>query len=425
MATLTELIARHKQGEHVGITSVCSAHPWVLEAAILFAREQGTELLVEATSNQVDQDGGYTGMTPQDFSDHLRSLAQALDFSPDQLILGGDHLGPNRWQHMPAEQAMARAEVLVEQYVAAGFQKIHLDCSMPCAGDPQPLTDAIVAERAARLARVCEQTSQREFGACQVVYVIGTEVPVPGGAAHSLDSLAVTCVDAAALTLSTHRQAFERLDLGHIWPRVIGLVVQPGVEYSHDGVVDFEAEKAASLSECVNHYPHLVFEAHSTDYQQPEAYRALVKGHFAILKVGPALTFALREALYSLENIEREWVPEGQRSGLRACLEQTMLAAPSAWQKYYRGTEQQQHFARHFSYSDRLRYYWPDKQVQAAVDLLLENLNRQPLSQPLLSQYLPIQYRRVRSKQLRPEARTLVLDAITDVLREYAAACRC
>ncbi|CAI1065989.1 D-tagatose-bisphosphate aldolase, class II, non-catalytic subunit [Serratia ficaria] len=424
MTRLTELIARHKQGEHTGITSVCSAHPWVLEAAMLHARQQQTPLLIEATSNQVDQHGGYTGMTPQMFQQQLRSLAEKLDLDPAQLVLGGDHLGPNRWQHLPASQAMAQAAVLVEHYVAAGFQKIHLDCSMSCADDPQPLSDRTVAERAAQLAYVCEQTSLKLFGKSEVVYVIGTEVPVPGGAQEALDTLAVTQVAAVEHTLAAHRQAFARQGLADIWPRVIGLVVQPGVEFSHHGVVDFQPEPAAALSRYVAEQPHLVFEAHSTDYQLPQAYRSLVQGHFAILKVGPALTFALREALYALENMERELLPAAQCSDLRAQLERVMCQRPDAWEKYYHGNERQRYFARHFSYSDRLRYYWPDSTVQAAVARLLDNLAHQPLPLPLLSQYLPVQYHRVRAGQLPGDARSLALDCITDVLRAYAAACQ-
>lgn len=423
MTPLSELIARHKQGELVGITSVCSAHPWVIEAAMQHAQQNGNLLLVEATSNQVDQEGGYTGMTPQDFRQQIDEMAKQRGFDLTGLVLGGDHLGPNRWQHLPAEQAMEKAQVLVAHYVAAGFQKIHLDCSMSCAGDPIPLTDAIVAERAARLARICESVSEETWGKRETVYVIGTEVPVPGGAHESLEHLEVTRIDAAKQTLMAHQKAFAHEGIADIWPRVIGLVVQPGVEFSHDSVIIFQPEKAQKLSTLVTDYPHLVFEAHSTDYQPPKAYSDLVKNHFAILKVGPALTFALREALYALENIERELLPENQCSHLRQCLEQVMLEKPTFWQKYYTGSAQEQHIARHYSYSDRLRYYWPEKQVQNSIELLLANLARQPIPLPLLSQYLPEQYRRVLMQQLPADARALVLDRITDVLRDYASAC--
>ncbi|MGE9805374.1 class II D-tagatose-bisphosphate aldolase non-catalytic subunit, partial [Escherichia coli] len=86
--------------------------------------------------------------------------AENVGFPVEKLILGGDHLGPNRWQHLNAEEAMANADVLIAHYVAAGFKKIHLDCSMSCADDPIPLTDEIVASRAARLAVIAENTAK-------------------------------------------------------------------------------------------------------------------------------------------------------------------------------------------------------------------------------------------------------------------------
>ena len=233
MKHLTKMVEQHKRGKANGIYAVCSAHPIVLEAAIRYAHANHTPLLIEATSNQVDQFGGYTGMTPADFRSFVCRLADSLDFSQDMLILGGDHLGPNRWQNLPAEQAMANADDLIKSYVAAGFKKIHLDCSMSCANDPVPLTDEIVAERAARLAKVAEETCMAHFGESDLVYVIGTEVPVPGGAHETLTDLAVTTPDAARATLQAHYHAFEKHGMEGIWPRIIALVVQPGVEFDH------------------------------------------------------------------------------------------------------------------------------------------------------------------------------------------------
>jgi D-tagatose-1,6-bisphosphate aldolase subunit GatZ/KbaZ len=167
---------------------------------------------------------------------------------------------------------------------------------MSCEDDPVPLTDAIVAGRAARLAKIAEETCRAQFGVADLVYVIGTEVPVPGGAHETLTELEVTTPDAARATLEAHRHAFEKEGLNDIWPRIIGLVVQPGVEFDHAHVCDYQPQKAVALSKMVETYDTLVFEAHSTDYQTPQALRQLVNDHFAILKVGPALTFALREA---------------------------------------------------------------------------------------------------------------------------------
>ena len=75
---LRDMIRRHKSGAHVGITSVCSAHPLVLLAALEHARETGGVVLIEATSNQVDQTGGYTGMRPEDFRELVLGLAEQV-----------------------------------------------------------------------------------------------------------------------------------------------------------------------------------------------------------------------------------------------------------------------------------------------------------------------------------------------------------
>ncbi|HEY4971014.1 MAG TPA: class II D-tagatose-bisphosphate aldolase, non-catalytic subunit, partial [Steroidobacteraceae bacterium] len=191
MKVIREVVAQHKAGRTVGVYSACSAHPLVIEAALNHVRRQSGPVLIEATSNQVNQDGGYTGMRPADFSRFVLDIAARLGVPREQVLLGGDHLGPNCWQDLPAEAAMVKSEQLIADYVVAGFRKIHLDCSMSCADDPTPLTDAVVAQRAARLCVVAEKTWSRVGGEAPV-YVVGTEVPVPGGAKESLTELALT-----------------------------------------------------------------------------------------------------------------------------------------------------------------------------------------------------------------------------------------
>lgn len=420
---LTQMVEQHKRGKASGIYAVCSAHPLVLESAIRYAHANHTPLLIEATSNQVDQFGGYTGMTPADFRDFVCQLADSLGFPQSELILGGDHLGPNRWQNQPAAQAMANADDLIKSYVAAGFKKIHLDCSMSCADDPVPLTDEIVAERAARLAKVAEETSQQHFGESDLVYVIGTEVPVPGGAHETLTELEVTTPEAARATLEAHRHAFEKQGLNAIWPRIVALVVQPGVEFDHTHIIDYQPQKALALSKMVEAYDTPVFEAHSTDYQTPQSLRQLVKDHFAILKVGPALTFALREALFSLAAIEEELLPAKTCSGLRHVLESVMLDRPEYWQSHYHGDGHARRLARGYSYSDRVRYYWPDSQIDDAFERLVRNLADEPIPLPLISQYLPLQYVKVREGNINATPRELIISHIQDILQQYHAAC--
>ncbi len=415
---LDEVVRNQKAGRPQGITSVCSAHPLVIEAAVVQARETGGPVLVEATSNQVDQYGGYTGMRPGDFRDLVHGIATECGLPLDRVILGGDHLGPNRWQSLPPDEAMEQAEALVAAYAAAGFTKIHLDCSFACAGDPVPLTDDVVAERAARLIRAAEDTVGPRR-AERIRYVIGTEVPTPGGAHETLGALVPTTPEAARTTLDQHRKAFARRGIDGVWPRVMALVVQPAVEFDHLRVVDYRREPTEELRKVLDDEPTMVFEAHSTDYQTAEALTALVEDHWAVLKVGPGLTFALREALFALAAIEDELVPAGERSRLAEVVERRMLAEPAQWEGYYPGSDAERRLARRYSYSDRMRYYWPDPEIEEAQARLLSNLSAAGVPLPLLSAHLPLQYARVRRGELAARPRELAVDHVRDVLRDY------
>lgn len=423
-AELDGVVAAQHAGAARGITSVCSSHPLVLEAAVRQAAEDGSVVLIEATSNQVDQHGGYTGMRPADFRDLVLDLADRHGLPRERVVLGGDHLGTNRWRSQPAAAAMAEARELVAAFVRAGFTKIHLDCSYPCAGDPVPLTDEIVSERAADLLAVAEDAAAEVGLAGLVRYVIGTEVPVPGGADHALDDLVATSPAAARATLAAHRAAVEARGLGAVWPQVMALVVQPGVEFDALRVVDYRSAGTVELRTVLDEQPGMVFEAHSTDYQTTEALTELVRDHWAVLKVGPWLTFAMREALFALSAIERELLPAADQSRLPEVVEQVMLEQPGHWRGYHDGDEAEQRLARRYSYSDRMRYYWPDPRVEAATGALLANLGHRDVPLPLLSAHLPVQHAHVRAGLLEADPSALVVDAIREVLRGYAVAAR-
>ncbi|MFT4065480.1 D-tagatose-bisphosphate aldolase, class II, non-catalytic subunit [Paraburkholderia sp.] len=411
-----------------GIYSICSAHPWVLEAAMKQALADDTPLLIESTSNQVDQFGGYTGMKPADFVQFVHLLADRAGLPRTRLILGGDHLGPNAWRRLPAEEAMQRAEALIDAYVSAGFTKIHLDTSMSCAGDPARLSDDIVAARASRLCAIAEAAAERAGKGAgkreKPVYIIGTEVPVPGGAAEELDTVEVTRPEAALDTIAVHRQAWHERGLDDAWQRVIALVVQPGVEFDHTKVVDYKPELATNLSCVLEQLPGMVFEAHSTDYQKPESLTALVRDGFAILKVGPGVTFALREALCALADIERELVPADTRSNLPEIVERVMLARPGNWEQYYHGNDQEKRLLRTYSYSDRVRYYWADPEIDGAAQTLMNNLTNVAIPENLLSRYLPEQYWQFRRGLIDASPGSLIQSKIREVIGVYAAACR-
>jgi D-tagatose-1,6-bisphosphate aldolase subunit GatZ/KbaZ len=425
MKALQDLLRAHRSGSRAGVFSVCSSHPLVIEAALLEAERFDQFVLIESTSNQVNQFGGYSGMTPDQFKAYLEDIARAAGVSMRRVLLGGDHLGPNCWRDRSASEAMGLSDTMIAAYVAAGYRKIHLDCSMSCADDGPALTDATIAERAARLCAVAEATWQHAGGE-PPVYVVGTEVPTPGGAAETLDTLEVTTPKAVEITIEAHRAAFAAAGLEAAWQRVIALVAQPGVEFDHHKVIDYQPSNARQLSQCIESYPNLVFEAHSTDYQTPVALADLVRDHFAILKVGPGATFALREALWALADILGELRSEDSAGANSASLKQIILEAmrrdPRYWKPYYKNADTLA-LDLQYSLSDRIRYYWNVPSVQQAVDSLLAQLSQRGIPLTLLSQHMPDQYAAVRDGKLANEPRQLVIFGVAKVLQGYARAC--
>ncbi len=418
---LTSVLQNNLLHGRGGVFSVCSAHPLAIEAALELAGQRGQIAVIEATSNQVNQDGGYTGMRPADFVALVRDIASKVPHPPAEIVLGGDHLGPQPFRKGDAGTAMHKACEMVADFVRAGFTKIHLDCSMSCADDPVPLPEKEIADRAARLAAAAEKAAA-ETGASPL-YIVGTEVPPPGGMGSGHE-IVPTDPEHVRVTWDLHKKAFEALGLKDGFSRVIGMVVQPGLDFGNVEVVDYQPAPARALSASVGDLDGAVFEAHSTDYQKPQAYSQLVAGHFAILKVGPAATFALREALYALELIEAELTPPDLRSGLRDALEEAMLADPSSWSDHYQGDAATLKYLRHFSLSDRLRYYWTEPGVEAAHTRLMTNLGGRELPLPLISQYFPQFVQSIQSGGMSGDAKSLVLGSIMRALEPFADACQ-
>jgi D-tagatose-1,6-bisphosphate aldolase subunit GatZ/KbaZ len=300
---------------------------------------------------------------------------------------------------------------------------------MSCADDPggsgAPLDEATATARAVELCHVAEEARLRA-GFAAPVYVIGTEVPTPGGERAGDAGPRVTSGAAVTRTLESARDAFAAAGLGDAWERVVAVVAQPGVEFGDDAVVAYDPVAAAGLSAGVRGVWPLVFEAHSTDYQRPDALAALVRDGFAVLKVGPWLTFAMREALFALEAIERELLgprPGAVLSGLRDRLESLMLAEPRHWAAYYDPDDEQLRTRLAFSYSDRCRYYWAQPAMRQAVASLLGNLAGVAIPLELLSQYLPREYTAVRAGRLTPEPAALVRAHVAGILDLYGEAC--
>lgn len=422
---LKKIVTAQKEGKAIGIYSCCSANEYVIKAALLRGKEDNSCVLIESTANQCDQYGGYTGMKPSDFKQFVEKLADEINFDKSRLFLGGDHLGPLTFAGKPEAEAMKESEELIRCYVAAGFTKIHIDTSMKVADDDPGtrLSDATIARRGAQLAKVAEETfaklKETNPDAVEPVYIVGSEVPIPGGqqGGAAADCVQVTKPEDFKATLATFEEAFKSNGLAHAWNNVIGIVVQPGVEEKDAGCTEYDRSKAVELCAAIKDYNNIVFEGHSTDYQTKIKLRELVEDGVAILKVGPGLTFAMREALFALAYAEKELMGENG-SHFMEVLDEAMLEEPKYWKKHYVGTEDEIALKRKFSFSDRCRYYMPEEKVSDARKAMINNLkDGVPLN--LLSQFMPRQYTKVREGLLENKPEALIIDHICDTINDY------
>lgn len=424
---LTKIVEIQKSGKAVGIYSACSANSFVIEAVLKKGLEDNSCVLIESTANQCDQFGGYTGMKPLDFKNYVYSIADKLGFDKNKIFLGGDHLGPLTWTNLNEEEAMKNSEVLIDAYVSAGFTKIHVDTSMKVKDDDPNarLSDETIARRGVHLVKVAENAYKKLLEtspeAVEPIYIVGSEVPIPGGSQAAVDEgVQVTKVEDFEATMNTFKETFKKEGIEDVWDRVLGIVVQPGVEEKDSGCTEYDRTKARELSAAIKKVPDLVFEGHSTDYQTKIKLREMVEDGVAILKVGPGLTFGAREGLYALSFIEDEVckVNGNTPSNFREVLDQEMLKNNSHWVKHYHGTNEEIALKRKYSFSDRSRYYYATEPVKNAIDTLLNNLKDGcPLN--LLSQFMPIQYTKVREGTLKNDPKELVLDRIGNTIDEY------
>ena len=427
MNYLKDIVKKQKQGIHAGCYCACTANKWVIEAVFEKAMEDNSFAIIEATANQVNQFGGYTGMKPEDYKNMVFQIAEKVGFDKDKIILGGDHLGPLVWQKEEPSVAMEYSCQLIDGYIMAGYTKIHIDTSMRLSGDSleERLSDEIIAERSAVLYKQAKESfikyKEQNKNAQEPVFIIGSEVPIPGGAQENEDSVAVTKTEDFEGTVKIFKETYEKYGLS--FDDVVAVVIQPGVEFADDSVCEYDAQKAQELVKALKKYDGLIFEGHSTDYQTKECLREMVRDGVGILKVGPALTFAYREAIFALELIEKEVYktkPYVRLSNIRSIVENVMLDNPSNWEKHYHGTRTDISLSMSFSYSDRCRYYMTDPCVEEAVEVLINNINNAKIPLTLISQYMPGQYMHLRdNKNEKVCAQWLIKDKIKDLISDY------
>lgn len=423
---IKEILEKRQTGIPSGIPSYCTANNTVIETILEYYLECEDYVLIECTANQVNQFGGYTNMTPIDFVDYVQDIADKVGFPKDRIILGADHFGPLAWAEKTESEAMKNAKELVRLAVLAGYTKIHLDTSMLLGSDDasKKLSDEVIARRGVELYKVCEEAfderCEKYPNSLHPVYVIGSEVPIPGGEYDEKNSLEVTTPQDFENTIKTYDEKFKEYGFDDAWDNIIAVVVQPGVEFNNEDIHDYTRNDSKELCEKLKEYPNLVFEGHSTDFQFKEKLKEMVEDGVAILKVGPAITFALREGLFSLSLMEKELIKdENDRANFIELLDKVMLNNPKDWKKYYLGTELEKELQRKYSFSDRSRYYMSREEINLCINKLFDNINSCNIPLGMIKQFFPNHYLKIRNNKLLNDSKHLVKYNINDVLDDY------
>lgn len=423
-SVIENIFEGRKVGRYSGVTSFCIANPLAIKSVLMHAKQNIKPVLFEATSNQVNQNGGYTGMTPDMYRQCVQQIAVEIDYPVDKLLFGGDHLGPLPVCDLPAEEAMAFAKEMVRAYVMAGYEKIHLDTSMHLGDDnhQEPLSKLVIASRGAQLMNVALQAFMKykkiHPDAEHPMFVIGSEVPPAGGQDAKAEVVEITSESHVNETMLAYKEAFNALGIIDSFKYVIGLVVQPGVEYGNHDVIHYDSLKSTELMKALNDYEKITYEGHSTDYQTRTALRNMVVDGVGIMKVGPAITMSLCEALLNLESIEKVLISDSTKcSRLSEVIDLVMSNSPGNWEKYYGGSIQDIQISRKYSLLNRMRYYLNDRDIQNSIQILLDNLQTEIIPPGMVRLYFPMQFRRLRWEQF--VALDLIFDYVSVQIGDY------
>jgi len=404
-----------------GCISVCSSNQLVIESVFREVKAKDIPIFIESTANQVNQFGGYTNLTPIKFKEFVFQIADKIGLPYEKIFLGGDHLGAYVWNALETNQALDLSKELIREYIKAGFVKLHIDMSMPL-GHERFIDKEIIAFRTAKLCKIAEECYKqyKEYYPLGMhpVYVIGSDVPPPGGGVSFAPE--VTSKEELEECLDIFQYAFKKEGVSEVFNYVVAVVANFGVDFTADLIFDFNQELIFPLKEVITKF-NLVFEGHSTDYQTKENLRQMVKNEIKILKVGPALTYALRESLMGLYHIENELIPNraSELSYFKEVLLKAMMTNKNQWKKYFDENEDNINSKLVYSFLDRWRYYYDTPELKKAIFKLINNLSNIRIPLWLISQYFPHQYEKIRKKALKANPTDIIFDKISNVLENY------
>ncbi len=343
--------------------AVCPNSEAVTRAALHAAKEANAPMLFAATLNQVDRDGGYTGLTPKELTDFISDYSKKIGLqSPVYTCL--DHGGPwlkdkHSTEKYSFEKSMAEVKTTLEACIDAGYALLHIDPTVDIRlGNDEPIPIDLVVERTLDMIEHAENY-RRSNNYPPISYEVGTE-EVHGGLAN----------------MESFDQFLEGLDKGlkekgieDSWPCfVVGKV---GTDLH---TTEFDPEVAANLTTHVKEYGALI-KGHYSDYvDNPEDYPLSGMGG---ANVGPEFTEEEFIALMELVKLENKI---GKDSGLKDALKNAVINS-NRWQKWLTKDEKGKDFddltdARQLWIMRTCsRYIWTNPNVVEARVALYKNLD--------------------------------------------------
>jgi D-tagatose-1,6-bisphosphate aldolase subunit GatZ/KbaZ len=353
------------------IFAACPNSLSVIRAALKSAKRCNAPIKFAATLNQVDIDGGYTGLTPSEFVRTIRLQARNLNVT-SPVIIAIDHGGPwlkdihksERWQYT---KTMSTVKESFEAAIAAGYDLIHVDPTIDITlTGAKNISIDVVAERTLELIAYAEEFRMKN-SLPRISYEVGTE-EVHGGLAD----------------LDTFKRFLELLKLGliqkgltDVWPCfVVGKV---GTDLH---TTTFDPMVARQLAEIAKSYGSLIKGHYSDNVTNPEAYPESGMG---AANIGPEFTEMEYDGLIELEGIQQSLFEVGKVAKcapMKNKLWDSVIRS-GRWKKWLHKDENPDDFYANSSERQEwliktcCRYIWEDPEVVSTRTRLYQNLSSQ------------------------------------------------
>lgn len=391
------------------LPSFCTSNFDVIKIIIFFCKIKKLPCLIECTSNQVNQNGGYTKNTPKSFIKKIFKISKNLKFKKKNLYLGGDHLGPLPWKYNSKTIALKNSIKLIGDFLRQNYCKIHIDTSIKCRDDKQ-INNKMIFNRSKEILKtpIIKKRLKDKF------LIIGSEVPLSGSG--DVNKLTVTSKEQIKGECNQFKKVLKDLKLKN---KKFGLVIEPGMKYMHSKVVVPKFKKFFEIKK-ISKDENFVFEAHSTDFQSQQILTKLVQNNFKFLKVGPELTLNYSKAIFFMHQIEKKFYKK-KHSNIRKVILKSMINNPKYWKDYYK-KKNENHFLN--SKLDRMRYYLHVNSVSKSINLLKKNINNITFEKnfSLLNQINKKEFLRYQQNKL-SNFEIIQLIYISKVLKKYFLAC--